>query len=203
MASSYTANYGLCQWQAEDQVLRTEFNQDNAKVEAALTALAAADSCRLLAAKTLTAAASKLDLSLSGVDLSLYRRLDLHISGSQSATAGVSLGLNGLTGVYFYKYGTSVNKENTYLLSFTMTANPSGAAISLHLLGEQLVARWQSAAWDSNTIYFGGTDEISGIKSSVLSVSKLHTLNIVAYSIVLLNILLEQNIKIRLLSQWE
>ena len=38
MASNYTENYGLCQWEATDQVLRTEFNEDNAKIEAALTA---------------------------------------------------------------------------------------------------------------------------------------------------------------------
>ena len=36
MASGYTANYGLCQWQPEDQFLREEFNQDNEKIDAAL-----------------------------------------------------------------------------------------------------------------------------------------------------------------------
>ncbi|WP_294515663.1 hypothetical protein [uncultured Intestinimonas sp.] len=36
MASGYTANYGLCQWQRSDQFLREEFNQDNAKIDAAL-----------------------------------------------------------------------------------------------------------------------------------------------------------------------
>ena len=36
MASNYTSNYGLCQWEATDQVLRTEFNEDNAKVDAVL-----------------------------------------------------------------------------------------------------------------------------------------------------------------------
>lgn len=38
MASNYTENYGLCQWEATDQVLREEFNQDNAKIDAALEA---------------------------------------------------------------------------------------------------------------------------------------------------------------------
>lgn len=41
MASNYTENYGLCQWEATDQVLRTEFNDDNQKVDAALEASAA------------------------------------------------------------------------------------------------------------------------------------------------------------------
>ena len=39
MASNYTENYGLCQWEATDQVLREEFNQDNTKVDAALSNL--------------------------------------------------------------------------------------------------------------------------------------------------------------------
>ena len=40
MASNYTEHYDLCQWEATDQVQRTEFNADNAKIDAALDALA-------------------------------------------------------------------------------------------------------------------------------------------------------------------
>lgn len=36
MASNYTENYGLCQWEATDAVLRTDFNEDNQKIDAAL-----------------------------------------------------------------------------------------------------------------------------------------------------------------------
>lgn len=36
MASNHTENFGLCQWEATDQVLRTEFNEDNQKIDAAL-----------------------------------------------------------------------------------------------------------------------------------------------------------------------
>ena len=38
MASGYTTNYGLCQWQPEDKFLREEFNQNNEKIDAALKA---------------------------------------------------------------------------------------------------------------------------------------------------------------------
>lgn len=38
MASNYTEHYGLCQWEATDQVLREEFNEDNVKVDEALQA---------------------------------------------------------------------------------------------------------------------------------------------------------------------
>ena len=40
MASNYTSNYGLCQWEAGDQFVRSEFNQDNAKIDAALKSVA-------------------------------------------------------------------------------------------------------------------------------------------------------------------
>ena len=35
-----TPNYQLNQWEAEDRVLRTDFNADNAKIDAALKAIA-------------------------------------------------------------------------------------------------------------------------------------------------------------------
>ena len=33
-----TTNYQLCQWDGEDRILRTDFNEDNAKIDAALKA---------------------------------------------------------------------------------------------------------------------------------------------------------------------
>ena len=36
MAAELTQNYGLSQWAATDSFVRTEFNQDNAKIDAAL-----------------------------------------------------------------------------------------------------------------------------------------------------------------------
>ncbi len=36
MATNYTNNYQLCQWEPEDQVNRLEFNQDNSRIEAGL-----------------------------------------------------------------------------------------------------------------------------------------------------------------------
>ena len=37
MASNYTEHYDLCQWEATDQVQRTDFNADNAKLDTLLT----------------------------------------------------------------------------------------------------------------------------------------------------------------------
>ena len=38
MATNYTTNYQLCQWEANDKVLRSDFNADNQKIDAALKA---------------------------------------------------------------------------------------------------------------------------------------------------------------------
>lgn len=40
MATNYTSNYQLCQWEESDQVNRLEFNQDNSRIEEALSLLA-------------------------------------------------------------------------------------------------------------------------------------------------------------------
>ena len=40
MASNYTASYGLCQWESGDQFIRSEFNQDNQKIDTALKRVA-------------------------------------------------------------------------------------------------------------------------------------------------------------------
>ena len=49
MASNYTTNYQLNQWEARDQVLRTEFNQDNQKIDTALAANAEAIAAEVVA----------------------------------------------------------------------------------------------------------------------------------------------------------
>ncbi len=38
MAGNYTEHYQLSQWQPQDRVLRTEFNQDHAKLDGAIAA---------------------------------------------------------------------------------------------------------------------------------------------------------------------
>ena len=49
MASNHTTNYQLCQWEAADKVLRTDFNEDNAKIDTALKANADAISAEAAA----------------------------------------------------------------------------------------------------------------------------------------------------------
>jgi len=57
MSTKYTKNYKLCQWEATDQVRRTDFNTDNAKLETALTRIeTTADSAKAAAKAAQTTA---------------------------------------------------------------------------------------------------------------------------------------------------
>ena len=71
MASSYTANYGLCQWAPENAFLREEFNQDNAKIDAALKA------AEERAEEKARAAEAKADRALSGLEDQSYNVYNL------------------------------------------------------------------------------------------------------------------------------
>ena len=63
MASNYTSNYGLCQWQPNDKVLRTEFNADNAKIDAALAGKASASALSSLQSTVNGLSSGKADVS--------------------------------------------------------------------------------------------------------------------------------------------
>lgn len=70
MASFSTANYQLCQWEPTDQVQRTDFNADNAKIDTAIAGrLGAAE---LIAETVLTENASPISVDLSGMDWSKW-----------------------------------------------------------------------------------------------------------------------------------
>ena len=88
MASGQTANYQLNQWEAEDKVLRTEFNADNAKLDAALAGLAAALAAIPLVRLcdfTLTAQTGKIEIDLSEYDMTQYRELWIYLEAAASS----------------------------------------------------------------------------------------------------------------------
>lgn len=62
MASNHTEHFSLNQWQADDQVKRTDFNEDNAKIDAALNDLSGG-----LAEKATTAALEALSKKLASM----------------------------------------------------------------------------------------------------------------------------------------
>ena len=73
MASSYTTHYGLCQWEAGDDFLRAEFNQDNARIDAAVKAVADGAAAATAAAKSeLSAAVQHLENRLEPLNYNVY-----------------------------------------------------------------------------------------------------------------------------------
>ena len=71
MASSHTAVYQLNQWDAADPVIHTDFNEDNAKIEAALADI----EDRMCEYDTLMAVATVLGQTNNALD-ALEKRVD-------------------------------------------------------------------------------------------------------------------------------
>ena len=72
MATNQTTNYQLNQWEPADQVLRTDFNADNAKLDAALLALDASKlgNFQTIRSTILEVSSYHIDLDLSGISWS-------------------------------------------------------------------------------------------------------------------------------------
>ena len=94
MATNYTSNYGLCQWVAADKVLRTEFNEDNAKIDAAIAAVnsqvsgLSASSVSQSELNSLKSTVSSLQTTVSGkADKSALDSLKTTVNGKADKTA--------------------------------------------------------------------------------------------------------------------
>ena len=118
MASNYTTNYNLCQWDPADAVQRVEFNQDNAKVDAALKSLSdqVIQKANQSAVNTLISAVNqKADAStVSG----LSSLLNSEISQRQTADSSLqtALALKGNCQIYYGTY--TGDGQNSRTLTF-------------------------------------------------------------------------------------
>ena len=100
-----TTNYELSQWEDSDRVMRTDFNDNNAKIDAALKAisdLATAAAYRKLKNITTTVSATQIDIDMTDVDLDEYNKLDIFMHCSASTIGGnLYIRVNGLTTGYY------------------------------------------------------------------------------------------------------
>ena len=87
MASNYTEHYDLCQWEATDQVQRTDFNADNAKVDAALAEHAAALEEN---AEAISAEASTRASAVASITAELEKRGNCKIYATSYAGTGTT-----------------------------------------------------------------------------------------------------------------
>jgi len=163
MASNYTSNYGLCQWQASDKVLRTEFNADNAKIDAAIAAVdSRVDS--LNSSKASVSALDSLKTSLSGkADKSALDSLKTTVSQHTS-----TLSKKGNCTIYTTSYtGTgSYGQANPRSLTFPSKPLVIFLACQGNAMGATLV-QGQASSYSSA----GGTGSPLGLTWSGSSVS--------------------------------
>lgn len=94
-STNKTTHLRLNQWIGTDPVLRTDFNFDNSRIDAAVNARALIR----LTGTTLTAGAASIALDLLDYDLTQYAALQLYLSPVASGEAAVTLQVNETTPV--------------------------------------------------------------------------------------------------------
>ena len=125
MSTNHTTNYALNQWEGTDKVLRTEFNADNAKIDAALKAnadaIAAEAAAREAAVTELTnrsrftklsevnvsANTSRVEIDLSGVDWSQWDKVHLDYLFTDTIAMWVYLNVAD-EDIQFYSIGSNI-----------------------------------------------------------------------------------------------
>lgn len=124
MSTNQTTNYELNQWLSTDQVVRTDFNADNAKIDAALAALAEQVGLRTLLDETMTTPTESVDLSLAEIDWSQWRTIYVRLFPVISGGNSYCIGYRVPGGTRYNCIGTSVQKD-TFLLSYPLYSGES------------------------------------------------------------------------------
>ena len=145
-STNKTTHLNLNQWIGTDPVLRSDFNVDNVKLDAAIN-----DRALLrLDGKTLTTAAASLALDLSYTDLTGYGQLQLCLLPVLSGGGTVSL---------------QVNQTTVSLASLT-ASGPQGVILSLCLLPGG-IAGWWFAPGGTGTA--SGAFQVSGVTAETIT----------------------------------
>ena len=119
MATNHTEHYQLCQWLSTDQVRRTDFNADNAKLATALAGLASgkADASALTSLSATVA---------QKADASALNALQNTVTALSSTVAGhtTQLQVKGNCQIYQTTYNGSGQIGSAARISFTFSAAP-------------------------------------------------------------------------------
>ena len=97
MATNYTSNYQLNQWEPTDQVLRTDFNADNVKLDAAIA--------ELESGKADQSALSALSSTVASLSLNLTKLTFGSYVGNDAASRTISLGFTPKAVLVFTSFG--------------------------------------------------------------------------------------------------
>ena len=173
MATNYTTNYDLCQWESTDQVLRVEFNADNAKLDAALKSLSnqVIQKAEQSALNTIISAVNqKADAATVS---SLSSQLSNEIAQRQEADSSMQaiLAKKGNCRIYFTSYTGSGTKTHSHTFpSPPIAVLISGPSFQLITLRGNTSAYsmeggnpwWLVLTWSDSTVTIAYTDTLGG-----------------------------------------
>ena len=155
MASNYTSNYNLCQWAASDKVLRTEFNADNAKIDAAL------------ASKAEQSALNSLQSTVNGLKTGKADKTALDALSSTVSAQGAALAKRNC-----FVYMDSYTGDGQSSRTFTFPAKPwlaaffrqdGTATLALRGMGKGAVSGSSSStmgfSWSGNSVTVSNAPE--------------------------------------------
>ena len=136
MSSGSTQNYQLSQWQQTDRILMSEFNQDNQKIDTALSALATK-----VNGKADTSALNAVTASLNSVAATIPKVVSGSYTGNGEAARSISLGfqpkavlLTDCRGITYYDVGISYHYGGLALRGlpvYSMDLNTSGSKLTV------------------------------------------------------------------------
>ena len=177
-----TSNYQLNQWEGTDRILRTDFNADNAKIDAAITelreelatqieAVRAESRLVLLKRETLDADVSEVEISLEAEHPEQYFELLIYVEPSASTTGNrLFLYLNDLT-----SYWTSSSEEPELTMLWLDDLDRSASFARFRLLLSGHVSGMSEYAYRTTTQHFHSN---SNARMAELAPRDLKTLRI-------------------------
>ena len=176
----YTQNYQLPLWDKEDAVKRTDFNENNQKIDAALGQ--AADRVKLMEMTT-TEDAQQVDLDVSGIDLTAYECITVYISNI-SVASNLYFRLNNISDNVYYESGSVGN----CLTSISPVRDGVGS-VKLRLSGDLgaifccCTTEFLNTYSLNNTVrYYPHTSKTyCGIHTDALMPEDLHSINVYLY----------------------
>lgn len=160
MASNYTENYGLCRWEATDQVLHTDFNEDNSKIEAALVKHDTAMAENAQAIQTEASARASGDLAEEQARTSAVASLMTELS----KRGNCSIELKSYTGDGTYGSGHATAISFSGTPQFVVVVNKSSGGLTTLVKGcarGQVIednVRSLSVSWSGNTVSLTAND---------------------------------------------
>ncbi len=128
MATNQTANYQLNQWEPTDQVLRTDFNADNAKLDAALAEKAEVETVSALqtavASKAEQTALAALAARVTALEARPYIVTGTY-TGDGTASQFIFLGFTPKALLVVGAW-SAMSRDNSYYGGFALEGKPAG-----------------------------------------------------------------------------